>query len=228
MTQVHVLRVFTDETGNHGNPLGVVLDTTGLDDERRQAIAAELGFSETVFVDGVDEGRLSIHTPAVELPLAGHPLVGTAWLLTQTLGRPVETLRPRLAEPVTVRHEAGLTWIHARVTDAPGLNFVEMARPEDVDALPVPPGPDYPHHEFWAWLDREAGEVRARFFAPAFGIAEDEATGSAALVLVARLGRPITIRQGRGSILYARPAPGPGYAEVGGRVVLDEVRERQS
>jgi predicted PhzF superfamily epimerase YddE/YHI9 len=59
-------------------------------------------------------------------------------------------------------------------------------------------------------------------FAPAFGIAEDEATGAAAVRLVSRLGRPITIRQGAGSLLLARSGP-DGTAEVGGEVALDRV-----
>ena len=59
-------------------------------------------------------------------------------------------------------------------------------------------------------------------FAPRYGIAEDEATGAAAVRLVNRLGRPVTIRQGAGSL--RRPGP-DGTAEVGGGVVLDEVRD---
>jgi predicted PhzF superfamily epimerase YddE/YHI9 len=74
----------------------------------------------------------------------------------------------------------------------------------------------------WAWEDEAAGRVRARVFAPAFGIAEDEATGAAAVRLVSRLGRPITIRQGTGSLLRARPGP-DGTAEVGGEVTLARV-----
>jgi predicted PhzF superfamily epimerase YddE/YHI9 len=61
-------------------------------------------------------------------------------------------------------------------------------------------------------------------FAPRFGIAEDEATGAAAVSLVSRLGRPVTIRQGTGSLLFARPGP-EGSSEVGGEVVLDQVRD---
>jgi len=73
----------------------------------------------------------------------------------------------------------------------------------------------------WAWLDEEAGLVRSRAFARDDGIPEDEATGSAALILTAQLDREIEIRQGKGSILYARPM-GNGYAEVGGRVIEDQ------
>jgi predicted PhzF superfamily epimerase YddE/YHI9 len=75
----------------------------------------------------------------------------------------------------------------------------------------------------WTWLDEAAGEVRARVFPQEIGIDEDEATGSAALRLVAVLGRPVTIRQGRGSVLLARPSEG-GYAAVGGRCALVETR----
>jgi hypothetical protein len=60
---------------------------------------------------------------------------------------------------------------------------------------------------------------------PELAVPEDEATGSAALLLCAELGREIEIRQGEGSVLFARPLQ-DGFAEVGGRVVLEELRER--
>lgn len=67
-----------------GNPLAVVLDAEGWDAARMQAVAAELGISETVFALPPETGgsaRLRIFTPARELPMAGHPVVGAAWVL---------------------------------------------------------------------------------------------------------------------------------------------------
>ena len=60
-------------------------------------------------------------------------------------------------------------------------------------------------------------------FAPRYGIAEDEATGAAAVRLVSRLGRPVTIRQGAGSLLHAAPARRQRRGRGRGR--LDEVRD---
>lgn len=78
------LDVFTNRKLT-GNPLAVVMDADGLDDARMQAIANEFNLSETVFVLPDPEGRqravLRIFTPARELPFAGHPTVGTAFLL---------------------------------------------------------------------------------------------------------------------------------------------------
>jgi trans-2,3-dihydro-3-hydroxyanthranilate isomerase len=70
------LDVFTDRPFA-GNPLAVVLDADDLDEARMQALAAEFGLSETVFVTG-GASRLRIFTPAAELPLAGHPVVGAS------------------------------------------------------------------------------------------------------------------------------------------------------
>jgi len=68
-----------------GNPLAVVLDADGIPTDRMQAIAAELGLSETVFACAPASPEAAalvrIFTPARELPLAGHPVVGTAWAL---------------------------------------------------------------------------------------------------------------------------------------------------
>lgn len=66
--------------------------------------------------------------------------------------------------------------------------------------------------------------MRARVFPVRLGIEEDEATGSHALRLAAALGRPLVIRQGRGSTILARPLD-DGRVEIGGRVSLLERRE---
>lgn len=222
MTRLHVLRVFTAEDGSGGNRLGVVLEGASVPAaSSRQAIAAELGFSETVFVDDAARGEIRIFTPSVELPFAGHPTVGTAWLLARELGA-VELLRPPAGE---VRAEAGDEG--ARVTLdpawAPDFDWEELATPEEVDALAAPQDGEQAIG-YWSWLDEEPGRVRARVFASRYGIAEDEATGAAAVLLCARLGREIEILQGRGSLLRALPGDG-GTVVLEGRVVLDDLRE---
>ncbi|HEY5334008.1 MAG TPA: PhzF family phenazine biosynthesis protein [Solirubrobacterales bacterium] len=221
MSQLHVLRVFCDAEWSFGNPLGVFLDGAEVPEERRQGVAAELGFSETVFVDDAATGRMRIFTPGFELGFAGHPSVGTAWLLAKER-EPVDVLRPPAGE-VAVRVQGGLTFVAARPEWGPPWKLFQLQ-----DALAVEEAPGLPADEdvgcIWAWVDEAEGTVRSRCFSHDDGVGEDEATGSAAIVLAADLGRPIEIRQGRGSRLDARPL-GEGRAEVGGRVVLDEVRE---
>jgi predicted PhzF superfamily epimerase YddE/YHI9 len=222
MAELHVLRVFVAPGGTGGNPLGVFLDGAAVPDGRRQAVAAELGFSETVFVDDPASGRVRIFTPAGELPFAGHPLVGTSWLLARERTA-VAVLRPPAGEVPTFLDGDGVTWIRGRAEWAPQMSFRQFDDPGQVDALDgAPEGLGFV--DCWAWEDEAAGRVRARVFAPAFGIAEDEATGAAAVRLVSRLGRPLTIRQGAGSLLHARPGP-DGFAEVGGEVSLDQIRD---
>jgi predicted PhzF superfamily epimerase YddE/YHI9 len=219
---LHVLRVFTAEDGEWGNPLGVLLDGAEVPEDRRQAVAHELGFSETVFVDDRERGEIRIFTPGLELPFAGHPTVGTAWLLARG-GTAVEMLRPPAGE-VAVRVEGELTYVVARAEWSPPWELIELDSPAEVEALDGPPGGREDEIYLWAWGDREAGLVRSRCFSLADGVGEDEATGSAAIMLAAAVDRPLTIHQGEGSLLRARPL-GEGRAEVGGRVVLDEVRE---
>jgi len=82
----HVLDVFTDRRFG-GNPLAVVLEADALDTVRMQTIAREFNLSETVFVckpqNAAHTARVRIFTPAIEMPFAGHPTVGTAALLAQ-------------------------------------------------------------------------------------------------------------------------------------------------
>jgi predicted PhzF superfamily epimerase YddE/YHI9 len=222
---LHVLRVFCAEDGSGGNELGVFLEGADVPGDRRQEIAHELGFSETVFVDDRASGAIRIFTPESELPLAGHPLVGTAWLLRDQ-GAPVTALRPPAGE-VSVRFEGELPFAGANPEWGPTWELIELGSAEEVDALTAAPE-GHPLPYVWSWMADSKTTVRARAFAPGEGIPEDEATGSAALRLVARIGHPIQIRQGRaaGSLIYARPLD-DGRAEVGGVVVADERREHR-
>jgi predicted PhzF superfamily epimerase YddE/YHI9 len=221
VARLHLLRVFCDEQGAGGNRLAVFLDGREVPAPTRQAVAADLGLSETVFVDDAERGELRIFTPAVELPFAGHPTVGTAWLLS-TERAPVGTLRVAAGE-LRVRHEDGCSYVTGRPEWPPFFEWERLDSPAAVDALTGPPG-GHDHIGAWAWIDEAAGTVRARVFPVRYGIAEDEATGSAAVILCARLGRALDIRQGRGSRIRVRPLEG-GYVEVGGASALDEVRE---
>ena len=221
MPRLHLLRVFCKDDGIGGNALGVFLDGRAVAPGRRQAVAADLGLSETVFVDDPGEGVIQIFTPAVELNFAGHPSVGTAWLLARER-EPVERLRVAAGE-VPVRYENEVAFVSARPEWGPPWEFVQLDGAGDVDALDgAPPGHDLA--VAWAWIDEAQAVVRARAFGPRIGIAEDEATGSAATRLCDQLGRAIDIRQGRASRILARPS-GDGRAEIGGRSALDEVRE---
>ena len=217
MPQLHLLRVFCAEDGSHGNSLAVFRDGDEVSPERRQAVAADLGLSETVFVDDAGLGEVRIFTPAVELDFAGHPAVGTAWLLDG-----VRALRT-LAGEVPVTREGDAVFVAAHPDWGPPHELEQLGSPGDVEALDGPPG----GHDLvaaWAWIDEAAGIMRARVFPVRIGIPEDEATGSAATKLCAQAGRPIEIRQGRGSRILARPAD-DGLVEIGGLSVIDDVRD---
>jgi predicted PhzF superfamily epimerase YddE/YHI9 len=205
-----VLNVFCGPDGRHGNELGVVRDGTRLPGRpERQALARKLGFSETVFVDDPERGVLDIYTPTLRLPFAGYPCVGAAWLLDV----------PELVVPAGVvgtRLDGEFSWIEARPQWAPPRTLRQFGSADEVDALAVPPPGEWLYA--WAWEDEAAGRVRARGFPGRDdGIAEDEATGAAALLLSAHLDRALNIRQGRGSQILTAPQP-DGLIEVGGRV----------
>jgi len=87
--QFHTCDVFTSQRFG-GNPLAVLTDARGLSDAEMQAIAREFNFSETTFVlpprDPRHAAQVRIFTPRAEIPFAGHPTIGTAFVLA-TLGR---------------------------------------------------------------------------------------------------------------------------------------------
>ena len=98
----HVLRVFVGPDGRGGNPLGVFLDGAAIARRSPPGGRPELGFSR----DGLRRRRgrtaaIRIFTPAAELPFAGHPTVGTSWLLRETrhAGRRSCDRRPATCRP---------------------------------------------------------------------------------------------------------------------------------
>jgi trans-2,3-dihydro-3-hydroxyanthranilate isomerase len=142
--------VFTD-TRFGGNPLAVVLDAEGLSDAQMQQVAREFNYSETTFVLPAEHGhdrRVRIFTPSRELPFAGHPNVGTAFVLAASgaFGAVGDALDVTFEEPagavrVSVRPDGDRIWCELRAPGAlvlgPELPVAAVAgavglRPEDV------------------------------------------------------------------------------------------------
>jgi trans-2,3-dihydro-3-hydroxyanthranilate isomerase len=147
----HTCDVFTDRRFG-GNPLAVVLDAAGLSGPQMQAIAREFNYSETVFVlppsDPAHGARVRIFTPARELTFAGHPTVGTAFVLAGCMPSLAGADRIVLEEgvgPVTVELER----------DAEGVKRCSFTAPR----LPQP-GPQAPRRdELAAMLGLAASQV---------------------------------------------------------------------
>jgi trans-2,3-dihydro-3-hydroxyanthranilate isomerase len=116
------LDVFTD-TRFGGNPLAVFPDARGMSDAEMQALAAEFNLSETTFVlppsDPANTARVRIFTPKVEMPFAGHPNVGTGFVLAEERGG--DTLR--------FEEIAGLVEIRIARDAAGAVTSAEIAAP---------------------------------------------------------------------------------------------------
>lgn len=220
---VNVVDVFVDAAGAHGNQLGIVWASSSTR-KREQAIAADLGFSETIFIDAVEAGAATarIYTPARELPFAGHPTVGlAAWLRDN--GDEIKHIDVP-AGSVRVRFDGDLVFATALPEWAPPFELDQLANPDEVEAVD-PDAYGLGMHYVWAWFDETRKRVRARMFAPGLGIREDEATGSAAVRLSAELGQDLEIVQGAGSLLHTHLRYLGQQVEVGGRVSAARVLE---
>ena len=266
-----VADVFTN-TALQGNQLAVFTDARGIPEATLQPLAREINFSETVYVYPAEQGghaRIRIYTPAAEIPFAGHPTLGAAFILAAPL---------QLGE---INLETGMGIVPVRLErEGPRITFGWMNQPiptvqpyERVDdllaalglkasVLPVEIYDNGLHHVYVALGSEDevahlepnlqalahlpdvlgincfAGEGarwKTRMFAPAGGVPEDPATGSAAGPLACHLARhgriafgdQIEISQGaeikRPSKLYARVEGSPEEiekVEVGGSAVI--------
>jgi predicted PhzF superfamily epimerase YddE/YHI9 len=222
---VTVLRVFTDPDGKFGNPLGVV-DASTVDRSDHQRIAAQLGYSETVFIDvpqrGASTANARIYTPAIELPFAGHPTVGASWWLRDR-GSPVHTLHVP-AGIVQVIYEDDLTAVSARSEWAPEFAIYDLESTDELFAADPDDYPDDIQNYLWTWSDRDQGVLRSRMFAANLGVPEDEATGAAAVRITDYLSRDLTIVQGKGSVIHTQWSP-EGWVRIAGRVVSDGITQ---
>ncbi len=223
------LDVFTDKALS-GNPLAVVLDSEGLDDEMMQRIAGEFNLSETVFVmppaDKTNRAKIRIFTPGRELPFAGHPTVGTAVLLAHLggLGEEAELVLEEnvgLVPCMVSESSANFSIPKLPTRIQADLDVVLMAQvlglqPDDIGIdghsyAPCDAGVPFPtlpiaslkalqsiklnsglltQHNVPRGLEDEIfvysketlspeADYQVRMFAPAMGIPEDPATGSA-------------------------------------------------
>ncbi len=255
--EYRLLDVFTDRP-LAGNQLAVFEDAGNVPEVLLQALALEIGYSETVFLYPPDAGgdaRMRIFTPANEVPFAGHPTLGAAIVLSERLERDDVVLETgRGPVPVTIARAPGLVSRGTMQQPIPSvvpfsaLNpllaalgversvlpvtlydnglphvYVMLERPEDVAAIK-------PNGAALTDIARHLGlpivgfnvfsgtdlEWKTRMFAPADGVFEDAATGSAAGPLALHLARhglipwdtEIRIAQGaemgRPSELFAR------------------------
>jgi trans-2,3-dihydro-3-hydroxyanthranilate isomerase len=152
--RIHIVDVFA-ERRLEGNQLAVVIDSDDLASAEMQAIAREMNYSETTFLlereprDGGYDVR--IFTPVEELPFAGHPTLGTAYVIRETVagGRPSEVALNLKIGRVPVRFEPGadgrpIAWMKAPEPVFGSTGSAELAaaaasvRIEDVDSrLPI-------------------------------------------------------------------------------------------
>src|ERR1700738_3483608 len=121
--------VFTDRAFG-GNPLAVVLDAGGLSTAQMQAIASEFNYSETTFVlpprDSPHDAQVRIFTVRSEIPFAGHPNVGTAFVLAAQAAKPPARL--------LFEEKAGLVPVEI-LTEQGGAVGAELTAPQPLNKL---------------------------------------------------------------------------------------------
>jgi trans-2,3-dihydro-3-hydroxyanthranilate isomerase len=147
--------VFTDRAFG-GNPLAVVLDAGGLSTAQMQAIASEFNYSETTFVlppaDPAHDAQVRIFTVRSEIPFAGHPNVGTAFVLATLAEKPPARL--------LFEEKAGLVPVEI-LTERSKIVGAELTAPQPLKRLS-----QFSTEQAAACLSLSAGEVKTDRHAP--------------------------------------------------------------
>jgi trans-2,3-dihydro-3-hydroxyanthranilate isomerase len=286
--QFYTCDVFTEKRFG-GNQLAVLPEATGLSDRQMQQIAREFNFAESTFVlpSTSHTRRVRIFTPTRELPFAGHPNVGTAFVLATigqlgTIGeQTTQVVFDELAGdvPVTILRKNGAIWCELKAPQRVSLGKTTSAevvaraaslKPGDIVTTTHPPqvasvGLPFLFAELKdrATLERsrpnldgidaivaeglppdvhlyvrssDEFDIRCRMYAPAEGIPEDPATGSANCSLVGLLAHynPAPsgsfshriaqgVEMGRPSVLHAKAEKKDGVVteiRIGGTSVM--------
>jgi Phenazine biosynthesis-like protein len=225
MVKAQIIDVFVDAAGHFGGGLGVIQDENrAITDSQRRSLAKELGYEETVFINNAVARDVSVYTPQREIPFAGQPMLGVAWLLPQLLDRPIADLHC-LGGKIDTWQSSDFTWIRANLDLMPPWNIRQLPTVEAVEKLTISDAASLPHTVAWAWADEIMGQVRARTFAVDWDIpAEVQTNGSGSMKLAGILQRDIQIKHGNGSLIYAKPEVA-NFASLGGRVDARQVLE---
>lgn len=152
----HTVDVFT-RTRFGGNPLAVILDADALTAEQMQAVAREFNYSETSFVRRPAEARhtaeVRIFTPTMEVPFAGHPNVGTAFVLANLEGT-------SQAEEFIFEEKAGL--VRARIVRNHGrVEQIQLTAPQKLSV-----GSTFEIEDVAACLSLTAADLATSLHAP--------------------------------------------------------------
>jgi trans-2,3-dihydro-3-hydroxyanthranilate isomerase len=169
-----------------GNPLAVVLNAEGLSTQQMQAIAAEFNLSETTFVrppkDLAHTAEVRIFTPRSEMPFAGHPNVGTAFVLAQAgscYGRPVHR------ERVLFEEQAGLVPIEI-LRDGATVTGAKLASPQQLSL---------------------GAEIATELVASACGVARDDIETGNHQPIIASCGAPFILAELKSQAALATAIP---------------------
>ena len=177
----HTVNVFTDQRFR-GNPLAVIPDAAGLTDAQMQAIAAEFNLSETTFVlppaDPRNHARVRIFTRSQEMPFAGHPNVGTGFVLATMAGDP--------PEHYSFEQLAGLVRVHILRDTAGAISGARVAAPRS--------------------LSIDIG-IPVEVVAACAGLAETDIATLSHTPLVASVGTPFIIAEVASLAALSRAAP---------------------
>ncbi|MEK7571776.1 MAG: PhzF family phenazine biosynthesis protein [Patescibacteria group bacterium] len=222
MISAQLLRIFTDKADNLGDLASVVIDEgKRISDADRQVVAKKINTGETIFVNDIETAKISVIHPQGEIDFAGVGVLGASWFLTKLRGKPTNALLGRAGE-IKTWQEGKIVWVRANASTMPPWHHKQLDSAELIERITLQETAKMDHTMVWAWIDESKGVIRSRTFAKDWDIPEAEGNGSGSIMLANILKRDIEVRHGKGSVIFAKPAPN-NFADLGGLVIEDSI-----
>lgn len=211
-------------SSKYGNLASIILDEDKkISTALRQTITKKLGHDESVFINDVSKGEVSIFSPKREVKFAGHAMVGAAWFLNRSKNNPIKKIHC-LGGTIKVWQEKDITWVRANLNMMPDWNFKQLESAEAVERISHSESAEMAHTFVWACINKSRGIIRARTFAPDWGIPESQGNGSGSMLLASMLKQKLEIKHGDGSVIFANSF-NIGQADLGGKVIAEPAQK---
>ena len=155
MIDLYEAKVFSNENGAHGDKHGIIIDEERkINSAKRQSIAANLGYAETVFINDIDKADVSFFAQTGEISFAGTPALAVARMLEHLSGKQPASL-VSMGNTIPLTFKGNAIWVDANVSIMPPWHHIQLKSASDVEKFDPAEAKKLEHTMVWAWSDEK-------------------------------------------------------------------------